>query len=182
MSLKFRNWLPLALAITLICGLVYLAVQQDLRQGANDPQIQIAEDLREDLNKDKKLENLVKNIDPDSIGVDLNKSLAQFVIVFDEQNHPTFSDASLDGRIPTPPKGVFDYVASGHQDMFTWEPKVGVRIAAVVLKYKKGFVLAGRSLREVEKREDNLLKTVELGWAVAIFSTLIVSLIFTKLR
>jgi hypothetical protein len=39
-----RHWLPLAAVTTLLCGLVYLAVQQSLRQGANDPQIQMAED------------------------------------------------------------------------------------------------------------------------------------------
>src|SRR5438270_7168527 len=40
----FLYWLPVALAITVLSGLVYVAVQQDLRQGANDPQIQMAED------------------------------------------------------------------------------------------------------------------------------------------
>ena len=39
-----RYWLPLAAVTTLLCGLIYLAVQQSLRWGANDPQIQMAED------------------------------------------------------------------------------------------------------------------------------------------
>jgi hypothetical protein len=39
-----RHWLPLAALTTALCGLVYLAVQQALRQAANDPQIQMAED------------------------------------------------------------------------------------------------------------------------------------------
>ena len=40
-----RHWLPLAVLTFAFCGLVYLAVQQDLRIGANDPQIQMAEDI-----------------------------------------------------------------------------------------------------------------------------------------
>jgi hypothetical protein len=41
-TLKF--WLPLAAAVTMLSGLVYIAVQQNMRIGANDPQIQLAED------------------------------------------------------------------------------------------------------------------------------------------
>ena len=100
-----KNWIPLALAITLICGLIYVTVQQNYRRAANDPQIQMAEDLKEDLNSGKKIEEGIP-----AKNVDLNKSLAPFVIVFDEDLHPLASSASLDGKIPTPPKGVFDYV------------------------------------------------------------------------
>ena len=39
-----RHWLPLALLTCAFCCLTYLAVQQVLRMGANDPQIQMAED------------------------------------------------------------------------------------------------------------------------------------------
>ena len=37
-------FLPVAVLATLCCGLVYAALQHDLRTGANDPQIQLAED------------------------------------------------------------------------------------------------------------------------------------------
>ena len=37
-----RHWFPLAVVATAFCGLVYVAVQQELRQNANDPQIQMA--------------------------------------------------------------------------------------------------------------------------------------------
>ncbi len=40
-----KQWLPLAIAITLLCGLVHVAVQQEVRLSANDPQIGMAEDL-----------------------------------------------------------------------------------------------------------------------------------------
>jgi hypothetical protein len=37
-------YVPVAVLATLCCGLVYALVQQDLRQSANDPQIQMAQD------------------------------------------------------------------------------------------------------------------------------------------
>ncbi len=39
-----KHWLPLALVIVAMSGLVYLAVQQALRLSANSPQVQMAED------------------------------------------------------------------------------------------------------------------------------------------
>ena len=39
-----KKWLPLAIATAGLCALVYLTEQQSLRMGANDPQIQMAED------------------------------------------------------------------------------------------------------------------------------------------
>ena len=38
------SWLPLAVASTGMCLLVYATVQQNYRQSLNDPQIQMAED------------------------------------------------------------------------------------------------------------------------------------------
>jgi hypothetical protein len=42
-------FLPVAVLATLCCGLVCTAVQQDLRIGANDPQLQVAEDAAQAL-------------------------------------------------------------------------------------------------------------------------------------
>ena len=38
------KWLPMALVVTALCGVVYAAVFRNIRQSANDPQIQMAED------------------------------------------------------------------------------------------------------------------------------------------
>ncbi len=40
----FSKGLPFAVAVTGFCLLAYVTVQQSLRQGANDPQIQMAQD------------------------------------------------------------------------------------------------------------------------------------------
>ena len=43
-------FLPVAVLATLTCGLIYAEVQQDQRSGANDPQVQLAEDAAARLN------------------------------------------------------------------------------------------------------------------------------------
>ena len=47
----------------------------------------------------------------------------------------------------------------------TWQPREGIRIASVTVRWSGGTVLAGRSLREVERLEDQALLLVAAGWA-----------------
>lgn len=173
---SLRNWLVIAILTTALCGLIYLTIQQNYRQGANDPQIQIAEDLSQDLAAGKKIEEVIPKTQ-----VDISKSLAPFVIIFDSGKRPTASNAVLDGKIPTLPTGVFDYVLQHGEDRVTWQPKPDVRIAAVIRNFgglTSGYILAGRSLREIEIREDRLLKHVQLAWAATLAATLITTIFF----
>lgn len=167
----FSRWIPLAITISCLCGLLYVLLQQNLRQNANDPQIQMAEDLA--LGLDNHQDVIINNRK-----VDLSQSMSPFVMVFNQQGTITSSEAVLHGNIPTVPKGVFDYVLANGQDRFTWQPENGVRIAAVVTKYANGYVLAGRSLREVENREDQLLKLVLLGWAGTLVASFLGAIVF----
>ncbi len=169
-----RHWLILAVLITALCGLVYLTAQQIYRQSANDPQIQMAEDLASDLSSGKKIEEVLPKKE-----VDISKSLSPFIIIFDSQKRPIASTAVLDGKIPLIPSGVFDYVAEHGEDRFTWQPKSGVRSATVVRKFagsQSGYVLAGRSLREVEKREERLSQHVGLALISTLFATLLIKI------
>lgn len=44
LSVTFRYWIPLSIVMTIVCGLLYLTLQQNIRMSANDPQVQLAED------------------------------------------------------------------------------------------------------------------------------------------
>ncbi len=147
----FYKWLPLAIATAGLCALVYLTVQQSLRMGANDPQIQMAEDASSRLNAGTSAESVVP-----TTKVEIADSLAPFLIVFDDSGKVLASSATLHGAIPAYPVGVLDYVSLKGQDRVTWQPEGGVRMATVVVQYKDGFVMAGRSLTEVEKRESQV--------------------------
>lgn len=178
MSEKIKHFLPLACAITLTCGLVYALLQQSYRQGANDPQIQISQDVAG---------NLEKGLDPKQVvppaAIDISKSLAIFGIVYDDFGNVIASSAQLDFKTPELPKGVLEYARSHTQSRITWQPKPGVRSAIVVTRYggdKPGFILIGRSLSEVEKRVDLLGKHAIMGWGVIMLATLASKLVFAE--
>ena len=170
--LVMKVWLPLAAAITMLAGTIYIAVQQAYRQGANDPQIQMAEDAATALAAGQPVNNLVP-----AGTVDMAQSLAPYLIVYDQNGTPLASNVLLHGAIPQIPAGVFDYTRQHGEDRISWQPEPGVRSAAVIYAVtgsSGGFVLAGRSLREVEKREDQLTQQVSAGWLSAMLISLVV--------
>ena len=119
--------------------------------GANDPQIQMAEDAASALMPGANVESVVP-----SAKVEIADSLAPFLIVFDKSGKVLASSASFHGAVPAYPAGVLDYVPQKGQDRVTWQPEAGVRMATVVGPIRNGFVMAGRSLTEVEKRESQV--------------------------
>jgi len=166
----------MAVIVTGLVGLCYAAIQQDIRQSADDPQIQMAEDIATKLADGQAIQNVVP-----AEKVDIAKSLAPYIIVFDATGKPIASSAQLDGQTPTIPPGVPDYVRQNGEDRITWQPQPGVRSAAVITQINgshPGFVLVGRSLREVEIREDNILHLLIVGWIGMLFATAIITGIF----
>lgn len=167
---KLVLWAIFLVIITAFCGLVYGGVQQNYRQSANDPQIQMAEDAAAALGAGQK-------VNP-SGSVGIAHSLAPFLIVYNAQGQVVSSSAKLHGQTPQLPIGIFDNVKNNGEERFTWQPEDDVRIAAVVTSYNGGFVLAGRNIREVENREHKLMLQVGGVWvgAVGIVSLLILLL------
>jgi hypothetical protein len=176
----FRTWIPLAVVTTGLCGLIYLTVQQDMRIGGNDPQIQIAEDVARQISTG---ESPIDFIPP--IKVEISESLANYIIIFDGKGKIVGSSAVLDGKEPVIPQGVFASTKNLGETRFTWQPKTGVRSAVVVDYFKgptTGYVLVGRSLREIEKREDNLQLIVFLAWLVTLGASLTATIFLSKLK
>jgi hypothetical protein len=156
-------WLPLAVVTTCVAGLVYAAVQQDIRRSADDPQVQLAEDAASRLDAGAPASGVLP-----SGTVDMRRSLAPYVMVFDRRRRVLAASAVLDGRGPDFPVGVFDSVPASGEDRITWAPRPEVRSAAVVTTWKGGFVVAGRSLRTAEQREDSLRALVAVTWLAAL--------------
>ncbi len=167
-------WLPLAFCLTVLAGMVYTAVQQNFRQGANEPQIQMAEDAAVQLQDGAQVQTVVG-----SSKVDMARSLAPFFIVYDASGHVLVSSVQLNGTVPDIPPGVFDSVRASGEDRITWQPQEGVREAAVVTQFagsRPGFVLAGRSLREVEVRISQLTQLAGVAWLVGIAGSFVLCL------
>ncbi len=94
------NALVLAGISTVLALALYAIPQQVLRQGLNDPQIQLSGDLAARLEQGTTAKEAVP-----ADSVDMARSLAPFVIVYDDEGRPLASQATLDGGIPTPPQG-----------------------------------------------------------------------------
>ena len=161
--------LQAVLLTTLVSALAlmtYVVGQQVMRHDANDPQIQMASDAAAEMAGGASAQSVVP-----AHTVDLAQSLSPFVIVYDDSGTPVASSGNLHGKTPRPPAGVFNSVRDGHRAVLTWRPEPGVRIASVTYRFTgahSGFVLAGRSLREVETRTNTLFKLIALGWLALI--------------
>lgn len=160
------NWLAFMVALTFLSGLTYLLAQQTLRQSANDPQIQMAEDAANALAGGKEAQAVLP-----AGKINMADSLAPYLIIYDESGKPVAASVELNGSTPQVPPEVF---SDSGQKRFTWQPASGIRSAAVLAHYKSGYVLAGRSLREVENRENQLFQLVGIAWvAVCLVTTLL---------
>jgi hypothetical protein len=163
--------LPPAVVLAVACGVAYGEAQQVLRSSANDPQVQLAEDAAGALEGGAAPATVVGTGSAVAAlagqgTVDLASSLAPFMAVYDAAGTVIASNGTLHGAAPVPPSGVLAAARSSGRDVVTWQPGPGIRIAAVVIPWSGGTVLAGRSLLEVEAREDNaLLLAVAAGVA-----------------
>ena len=154
---------------------IFAVVQQSYRQNANDPQVQVTEDVAYVLEQGRKPEEII----PPQSKLDISRGLSVFVIIYGEDGKPLASSGELDKSTPQIAKSALLASKSKADHRITWEPKKGLRVAAVIKHIGgkgSGYVLAGRNLREVESREKNLLTTVAIGeiglvilWLIGLF-------------
>lgn len=170
-------WWVLAVAVTILCSGLYAVGQQVMRHSANDPQIQIAEDIAYALEHGGDAHALVG-----SASVEISQSLAPFTIIYNEAYQMIASNVR-DAQIPVIPRGVLEYTRQFGTDRVTWQPAPALRIASVVQHVESGqggFVLVGRSLREVERRMETLFQNVVIGWVVTLTLSLLMAIGFQK--
>jgi hypothetical protein len=151
----------------IVLGFAYVAGQQILRQGANDPQVQMATDAAAALGRGASAPAIVSS----GAQIDIAESLSPFIMIFNSKGAVLQSSGVIKNMPPAPPRGMFTYLQKHNERRFTWEPAHGVRIAAVAIAVKghgDGFVLVGRSLAETEKREAALFGKFFIAWLMAL--------------
>jgi hypothetical protein len=170
-----KKWLPFGFLAIVLCGFSYLAVHQSLRLSANSPQIQMAEDTAASINNGTEPFLLV----PQG-SVDIAASLAPYIIIFNASGTPIAGNGLLEGTLPSLPPGVFTYTQLAGEDRFTWQPRTGLPIATVLVHTNNPdaeFVLAGRSLREVENQENQLTINAGIALIIALLGTFLLALL-----
>lgn len=163
-------WIPLVVVASGLCLFTYIGIQQNYRMNANDPQIEMAETAADALSNGAAIEQVLP-----SATVKMESSLTPFMMVFDSEGNVLASSASLNGQTPMVPEGVLTASLEKGENRVTWQPQANVRIAAVIVPYsangQSGYVLAGRSLKEVEARINNLTLMLTLTWLCALLTS-----------
>jgi hypothetical protein len=164
--------------VTFTCCLVYTIAQQSLRLGANELPTQLATDTSIKLENGQNLESALP-----SDKIDISKSLNTFVMVYDNNKNLVAESGMMGASKPAYPKGVLSYVDQKGESKVTWQTQTGVRFATIAIKYKDGYIVAARSLKETEKLIDTVGKLVLLAWlAFAIFSALASGTIYLSIK
>ncbi len=170
------NSLPFMLAVTGLGGIAFGCAQFVMRQSANDPQTQVVADSVRYMKQGQEV-----TFAGNQSSVDVEKSLSLFMIQYDSNRVAMASSGTIDGKIPSLPLGVFDVAKKKGENRVTWEPKKGVRIAAVIQYFngtKEGYLLAGRNLTEIESRIHKLLAMVTaatLGLDALVFLAILIT-------
>lgn len=160
-------WSTYTFVVTILLIGVYTAITSSIRAEANQPQVQIAEDIASQLH-----DKIAPSISLPSKEVDIEHSLAPFVMIFDSTGKVQDSSGKLNGQPPSVPYAALTSFRTRQDNRITWQPKPNTQIAAVITYYRndktEGYVLAGRNLREVRRQQSTVIQTLTLTWALLI--------------
>jgi hypothetical protein len=198
-------WAPLAAGLCVVCLVVYAAAQQDIRHAANDPQIELAESAARQLEGGAPPQSVLpldsvdpsKSLAPFTIVYDSSGGVRSSSVSLHGQTPalPSRLLKGLDGKrqqagifaLPAwiatallrgKAHGLLGSMQRPGERRFTWQPEPEVRLASVLVEYdgaNPGFVLAGRSLREVERLENHILFICAAGLAAGLAATLVLT-------
>lgn len=99
---------------------------------------------------------------------DLANNPVPFVIVYDKQGKAVGGSGYLDKKLAVAPKSMLQHAKANRNNVVTWQPKAGVRIASVTVAAKDYYVLGGQSLKATEDHASHLLKLTALGYVAAL--------------
>jgi hypothetical protein len=147
-----RTFLAVMGTATIILGTAYTMVQQSTRLSANDIPLSLSQSVKNELDSGSSANDVITT---QMVNVANNNN--PFVIITDDSKHVLASTATLNGKTPLPPAGVFTYTDAHGTDHFTWQPADNVRLATRVVTYgtknqDAGFIITGQSLSPYEER------------------------------
>lgn len=161
---RYRHYLLAVVVLTIVFGTMYGLVQQFGRMMANDTPALLATQAAKQLDAGLGLSSIQMG------GTDLANKPVPFVIVYSKDGKAVGGSGYLDKQLAVVPKGVLTHATSGKNNVVTWQPKDGVRLAAVVVAAKDYYVLGGQSLQQTEARAQRLAWLTLAGYGVSLFA------------
>ena len=159
---KYRHYLLSAVILTGIFSTMFVLVQQLGRMQANDTPTLLATQVAKQLDAGLGLTSINMG------ATDLANNPIPFVIIYDKQGKAVGGSGYLNAKLAVAPKGVLEHAKTGKNNVVTWQPKSGVRIASVTAVAKDYYVLGGQSLKATENHASQLLKLTVLGYGVSL--------------
>jgi hypothetical protein len=164
------SFLPFAVCITLLSGLIYFSSQQVIRLSANEmPSLSVDTALAR-ISIGQQLNTILPNIP-----IELSKPFGFFFSAYNEQKVLTIAQTTVRSAPVSVPSGVLDYAKSHGKDRVTWQPETGIRLAIVVVYEPRTntYLVAGRDLTDYEHRIETLGLQILLGWGITIIATFV---------
>lgn len=177
MNRRLVPWVLSLVLVTFFCLLLLFVVQRMYRQGANHPQIQIAEDasaaFEQNQFTNETLKSSFESFVPSVSQVDVGLSLSPWIQIYDDAGNLLESSAIIQEAQSTPyiSKQIFEKTKKRGEDRVTWQPKKGIRQAIVITEFsglRSGYIVVGRSLREVEDQMRILTVIISAAWFVMV--------------
>ncbi len=181
----FRTWLSYAITITVMAGMAYGVGQFILRSSANDPQLQIARDVAQQISC------VGGKLEPARFATEdkvlMRDSLSSFLMIFDSDNKVLVSNGEINAD-PTDvkimsdvsvPVEVLEYARQHLEHRVTLQATPKVRLAAVFVQspvcgpgaIDSRVVMVARNLNEVESRIQSTMLFVGAAWLVGLIAT-----------
>jgi hypothetical protein len=165
-------FVTLVALVSVLFVTIYCSAHTVFRQQANDPQIEVTEQVAGIVRQGIPLNAIISNAEQ----IDLASSKALFVMIFDKERTLVGSSAQLNGAAPSVPSEVFDQANEKGEYRFDFEPTENLKFAGVMKKIDdSAYVLAGRSLSEMEVRVATLKQPLWIGWVIAVLISLLLT-------
>ena len=168
--------------LIIIFTTIYIVMQQAIRQEANFASLQLAEQARQDIKNGQGINQLIGQNTTEINSL----STTPFIIALDSNLNIVASSATLDGKMPSIPKGVITATktqtsTTDGANKITWQPETGVRQAIVAITTKDlvssnnkiAYIVTGQSLRLSENLVGQLGYQVFFGYLATVLVYLV---------
>ena len=169
------QWLPYAFVVSILILFVTVSIRSYVRTSVNEQLIVVTENLAADM-----FRNDVPSAPlPSAEVVDVERSIAPFVILYDSNGQPTDGTGKLNDTFPGLPQKITEHARTHSEYRLDWKPQANTRLAIVVRYYQNdqraGFVLAGKNLRETNNQLSRLYILSAATWAITLVGMLMLT-------
>jgi hypothetical protein len=172
--------IPFAVCIFGMGMTLYIVEQQWIRQSFNDYQMEAATDVARSLHTGANPSFIIPN--KSLVPTDVLVSRSAWIVVLDATGSMVDTTANMNGQPVRIPDGILSYAKANGTDVVTWQPNAMTRVALVVIyePTSKSYVVAGKSMIDIEKHIAQLGVLVSIGSIITILGVCVVNILLVN--